>query len=214
MDKIIAVGELYAERIEKKAMEEMAATAEGMGAQLQAVVWRKAGIPNKLKPSSVDIGLMADGAFAALGPKQTEVRKGSGQWRKLGKLFPILPGRAEANVHAAEGAAEIISKSFQGRNEYLSLQNSGHFFLVATEEDEKARPGLLNNLLAPNFLRSQMALRGQLDIGFEPAMLQKLGWEIRASRRDHGLVVAWLAKRKKPTTGGTTRVSRAKKSFS
>lgn len=120
---------------------------------------------------------MADGAFAALGPKQTEVRKGSGQWRKLGKLFPILPGRAEANVHAAEGAAEIISKSFQGRNEYLSLQNSGHFFLVATEEDEKARPGLLNNLLAPNFLRSQMALRGQLDIGFEPAMLQKLGWE-------------------------------------
>eukprot|EP00434_Breviolum_minutum_P034386 symbB.v1.2.030434.t1/scaffold3430.1/size56932/1 len=76
---------------------------------------------------------------------------------------------------------------------HIMLKNSGRFYIVANEKDEK------------------IALRGQLDIGFEPEMLLKLGWEIRASKRDHGLVVAWLSKRRPP---GSKKVgTKSKKSF-
>lgn len=99
MDRIYVVGELYGERLQKKEMQEMAATAEGMGASLRALVWRKAGIPSEVKPGSIDMGLMSDGAFTALGPKQTE---------------------------AALKRMKIM------------LKNSGRFYIVANEKDEKS----------------------------------------------------------------------------
>ncbi|CAL1149235.1 unnamed protein product [Cladocopium goreaui] len=151
MDRIYVVGELYGERLQKKEMQEMAATAEGMGASLRALAWRKAGIPSEVKPGSIDMGLMADGAFTALGPKKTEAAL---------------------------------------KRMYIMLKNSGRFYIVANEQDEK------------------MALRGQLDIGFEPEVLLKLGWQIRASKRDHGLVVAYLTKRRRAKPA-----AKAKKSF-
>ena len=36
----------------------------------------------------------------------------------------------------------------------------------------------------------EMIFGGQLDIGFEPDMIFRSGWEIRASKRDQGLVAS------------------------
>ncbi|CAJ1331579.1 unnamed protein product, partial [Effrenium voratum] len=143
MDKIFAVGELITTRIEEKAAKEMKATAEGMRAKLEVIEWKKRGLPIEVKPGSVDLGLMADGAFQALGPKRTEA--------------------ALKRMH-------------------IMLKNSGRFYIVANQQDE------------------QFGFRGdKLDLGFEPELLRKLGWQIRSSKRDHGLVVAYLCKRRVKT---------------
>ncbi|CAE7618256.1 unnamed protein product [Symbiodinium necroappetens] len=150
MDKIVAVGEKVGD-LEERTLMFMKATANDMGADFQALTWKKAGVPAEIQLGSIDIGLMSDGTFTELGAKGTEAA--------LRRMF-------------------------------LMLKNSGRFFVIANTDDE------------------QFGFREQLVLGFEPAVLKRVGWQIQAAKRDNGVVVAYLAKRRATGAKKSRRITK------
>jgi len=115
--------------------------------------------------------------------------------RKAGVPPEIQPGSVDLGLISDGTCAKLGTKGTEAamRRMFIMLKNSGRFFIVATDEDE------------------QFGFQEQLVLGFEPAMLKKIGWQIQAVKRDEGIVVAYLAKR--PGTGKKVSSAKPKRAF-
>ncbi|CAE7414955.1 eryA [Symbiodinium natans] len=109
--------------------------------------------------------------------KRTASEMGAGfealPWKKAGVPPQIKLGSVDIGLMSDGACAKLGAKGTEAalRRMFLMLKNSGRFFIIANSDDE------------------QIGFREQLVLGFEPAVLKKIGWQIQAAKRDNGVVV-------------------------
>ncbi|CAE8665202.1 unnamed protein product [Polarella glacialis] len=121
-----------------------------------------------------------------LGAKLMEVTwKKAGLPTQFGKTGIIDMGLISDGTMArlARERSGVAGVEASLRKMHQALKTTGRFYFVADEEDEKALGG--------TFL-------GALDVGFEAAVLKRIGFEVVASSRNHGLVVGYMVKTNSP----------------
>lgn len=102
-------------------------------------------------------------------------------WRQSKWSFGVEDGTADI-VLFADGAITRLGKSrlFQAmKNARTALKKKGRILFVANEEDERLLGGMV----------------GTLDMGVGNKAVGKFGFDLFASRRDHGVVVGQMRKR-------------------
>lgn len=111
-------------------------------------------------------------------------------WKNLNPMPTGVPKGAADIAFVEEGTLAKLGRDVTQdafKMMFNVLKDSGRLFVVASVADERS------------------ALGGQLELGFEPTLLQQTGWQVAASVRGEGLCVAYLRKAKGRTASESQR---------
>eukprot|EP00930_Biecheleria_cincta_P055199 TRINITY_DN41548_c0_g1_i1.p1 TRINITY_DN41548_c0_g1~~TRINITY_DN41548_c0_g1_i1.p1 ORF type:complete len:283 (-),score=38.61 TRINITY_DN41548_c0_g1_i1:110-958(-) len=106
-------------------------------------------------------------------------------WKKIKATPTGIPTGAVDFAFIEEGTLAKLGRDVTQaafKMMFRVLKDSGRLFVIASMADERS------------------VLGGQLELGFEPKLLQQTGWQVAASVRGEGVCVAYLRKARRRIT--------------